>query len=55
MGVKYTVFVDDNFHMGDEEERYRLGEYDSCEEAVAACKMIVDEFLCKGYRDGMSY
>ena len=41
----YTVFVDDNFHYMDESERYELGEFDSCESAVAACKRIVDEFL----------
>jgi hypothetical protein len=53
--VKYTVFVDDNFHIGDEEERHKLGEYDSCREAVAACKEIVNDFLNKGYREGMSF
>ena len=53
--MKYTVFVDDNFHMGEEEERYKLGEYDSCQEAVDACKEIVDEFINKGYSEGMSF
>jgi len=53
--MKYTVFVDDNFHMGDEEERYKLGDYDSCQEAVDACKEIVDEFINKGYSEGMSF
>ena len=53
--VKYTVFVDDNFHIGEEEERYKLGDYDSCEEAVDACRKIVDDFMSKGYRDGMSF
>jgi hypothetical protein len=42
---KYTVFVDDNFHYMDESERYKLGEFDDCAAAVAACKRIVDEFL----------
>jgi len=41
----YTVFVDDNFHYMDESERYRQGVYETVEEAVAACKGIVDEFL----------
>ena len=30
---KYHVYVDDNFHNGDEEERYRLGEFDTREDA----------------------
>ena len=41
----YTVFVDDNFHYMDEDARYKLGEFDSCAAAVAACKEIVEEFL----------
>src|SRR5260370_31809166 len=41
----YTVFVDDNFHYMDESERYKLGEFDDCASAAAACKRIVDEFL----------
>lgn len=42
---KYVVYVDDNFHFMDESERYKLGEYSSCEEAVEACKKIVDEYF----------
>ena len=53
--MKYTVFVDDNFHIGEEEERYKLGEYDSCQEAVEACMKIVDDFMSQGYREGMSF
>ena len=41
----WTVFVDDNFHYMDEDERYKLGTFDSYSAAVAACKKIVDEFL----------
>ena len=41
----YTVFVDDNFHYMDESERYKLGDFEDCASAVAACKQIVDEFL----------
>jgi hypothetical protein len=43
--MKYEVFVDDNFHHADEEERYKLGEFETCEAAVAACKAIVEEYL----------
>ncbi len=42
---KYTVFVDDNYHFMEEGERYKLGEFDTYEAAVAACKTIVDEFF----------
>jgi hypothetical protein len=42
---KYTVYVDDNFHYMDESERYKLGEFDDCAAAIAACQQIVDEFL----------
>ena len=52
---KYEVYVDDNFHFLDESKRYRLGEFKTCEEAVAACKKIVDDFLEKGYKKGMSF
>jgi len=52
---KYEVYVDDNFHYMDESERYRHGEFETCEEATAACKKIVDDFLEKGYKEGMSF
>jgi hypothetical protein len=55
MKIKYEVYVDDNFHYMDESERYRLGEYTSCEEATSVCKKIVDEFLEQGYKEGMTY
>jgi hypothetical protein len=41
----YTVFVDDNFHYMDESERYKLGEFPTYAEAVAACKRLVEEYL----------
>jgi hypothetical protein len=39
------VFVDDHFHYQDEDHRYEHGEFDSPDEAVAACKRIVEECL----------
>ncbi len=42
---RYTVMVDDNFHYMDEEHRYKYGEFSTYEEAVAACKKVVDEEL----------
>ncbi|HJX83377.1 MAG TPA: hypothetical protein VJ723_03440 [Candidatus Angelobacter sp.] len=47
MEKPYIVYVNDNFHYMDESERYKLGEFDDCQSAVAACKKIVDEFLEK--------
>jgi hypothetical protein len=41
----WTVYVDDNFHYMDEDERYCLGTFNSLDEAVAACRKIVDQFL----------
>ncbi|MBI4590864.1 MAG: hypothetical protein HY725_18730 [Candidatus Rokubacteria bacterium] len=52
--MRYRVPVDDNFHYMDESERYELGEFDTLETAVAACKRIVDEFLISNYRPGMT-
>ncbi len=45
--MRYEVFVDDNFHAMDESERYRLGEFATSDEAVAACRRIVDEFFAR--------
>ena len=42
---KYLVYVDDNFHNGDESERYKLGEFETREEAIVACKRKVDEYF----------
>lgn len=47
MAKPYIVYVNDNFHYMDESERYKLGEFDDCQSAMAACKRIVDEFLEK--------
>jgi len=42
---KYDVYVDDNFHPGDIDERYHLGTFDTREEALAACRRKVDEYF----------
>jgi hypothetical protein len=52
--ITYTVFVDDNFHYMDESERYKLGDFSTCEAAIAACKAIVDEYLASAYEPGMN-
>jgi len=42
---KYKVCVDDNYHPGDETERYELGEFATREEALDACRAKVDEYF----------
>ncbi|MGO9124912.1 MAG: hypothetical protein ACLP6G_08475 [Terriglobales bacterium] len=44
-GYKYSVYVDDNYHYMDESERYKLGDFATLDEAIAACKRMVDGFL----------
>ena len=41
----WTVYVDDNFHFMNEDERYSLGVFENHDAAVAACRKIVDAFL----------
>ncbi len=55
LSKRFSVYVDDNFHYMDESERYKLGTFETCEEAIAACKKIVDDFLEEGYRKGMAF
>jgi len=43
--MAFKVLVDDNFHYQDESERYEHGDFDTYEEAVDACKKIVDQCL----------
>lgn len=50
----FQVFVDDNFHYMEEDERYLGGEFDTYEEAIAFCKKIVDEFLVKSRKPEMN-
>jgi hypothetical protein len=52
--VNYKVFVDDNFHYMDVEERYALGEFESVDIAIIKCKQIVDRFLADSYKPNMT-
>jgi hypothetical protein len=45
LGHTYTVFVDDNYNLPPDDERYKLGDFATLDEAVAACKRMVDQFL----------
>jgi hypothetical protein len=51
---KYTIMVDENSHYMDESERYRAGEYDSCDRAIEACQRIVDDFLLAAHKPSMT-
>jgi hypothetical protein len=52
--MKYTVFVDDNYHYMDEAARYIHGEFETLEAAVDAAKKIVDDNLLQYCEPGMS-
>ena len=54
MANSYQVFVDDNYHHMDEEERYKHGDFATFEEALSACRAIVDEFLQDSVKKGVS-
>ncbi|OKO82496.1 hypothetical protein [Bradyrhizobium sp. AS23.2] len=50
----YQVLIDDNFHYQDESERVKHGVFATPEEAVAACRSIVDEYLSGAFKPGMT-
>jgi len=52
--LPFTVFVDDNYHVYDEDERYTHGVYATYSEALAVCKAIVDKWLTESYTPGKS-
>jgi hypothetical protein len=51
---RYKVMVDDNFHFMDEDERYQHGMFLTAEEAIAACKSIVDKELESYLKQGFT-
>lgn len=50
----YIVLIDDNFHYQDEAERTSHRVFETAEEAVSACKKIVDEWLADALKPGMN-
>src|SRR5690349_6172562 len=52
--LKYQVYVDDNFHYMDEDERYLDGSYADCQSAINRCMEIVDSFLRDEFKEGMA-
>lgn len=53
MAELYTVYIDDNFNYMDEDARTKHGEYATLEEAIQACKAIVDACLTRAHAPGM--
>jgi hypothetical protein len=53
-GNRYKVLIDDNFHFMDEDHRYEHDSFETADEAVAACKRIVDEELTYMLKPGMT-
>ena len=51
--MPFTVIVNENSHYMDESESYTLGEFETAEEALAACKRMVDEDLAELHTAGM--
>jgi len=52
--IRYTVLVDDNYHYQDESERYKLGMFETAEDAIEACRRHVDQWLVESYEPGFS-
>jgi hypothetical protein len=51
---KYIIYVDDNFHYMDENERYTAAVFDNYQDAVKYCKDFVDKELLNMYKTGMT-
>ena len=50
----FTVYIDDNYHYQDEDERYLGGEFGTWEAAVAFAKKVVDRTVIPSIEDGRS-
>jgi len=50
--MPYKVMVDDNFHVGDENERAEYGTFASAAEALDACRAVVDDSLLWEFVEG---
>jgi hypothetical protein len=48
----YKVMTDDNFHYQEEDQRSRSGAFATAEEALDACRRLVDESLLHEYEQG---
>jgi len=50
----YKVLVDDNYDYTDQDRRYEYGVFPTAEEAISACKGIVDSNLNGFMKPGMT-
>ena len=48
----YKVMIDDNFHYMDEDERSDYAVFPTADEALEACRRLVDRELLAQYQDG---
>jgi hypothetical protein len=52
--MSYKVVIDDNFHYQDETESAAHGVFATADDAIMACKAIVNGFLADAVEPGMS-
>ena len=52
--ARYKVMIDDNAHYMEEDERTEYAAFGTLEEAIAACRWLVDRSLRDLYRPGMT-
>lgn len=50
----FKVMVDDNFNYQDEGERHTHGCYATLDEAIFACRRIVEDYLASAHKPGMT-
>jgi hypothetical protein len=52
--MSYHVTVDENSHYQDPESRWELGTFDTADEAISACRRMVDDDLMNLHKPGMA-
>lgn len=52
--MAYHVYVDDNFHFSDEDERHLSASFDNAEAALAHARKIVDDYLAANHKAGQA-
>lgn len=52
--MKYRILIDDNFRFMDESERVAYGTFETAEDAVSACRRVIDEWLADAFKPGMT-
>ena len=51
---RYNVIVADNFHYMDPSHHWKQGSYETCEQAIAVCRCIVERSIAASYKPGIS-